>query len=62
MKTLVRITNVFFMLLLLRLITVCEKSDLAASPDEEIFPFSNGGIDRNMIVVISDMHIGAYLT
>lgn len=52
-----RILNVFFVILLISLLSSCEKSD-AMDP---IGPFSNDGNDRNMIVVISDIHLGADL-
>ena len=46
------------MALFLSLFASCDKSD---PTDTEIGPFSNGGKERNMIVVMSDMHLGADL-
>jgi UDP-2,3-diacylglucosamine pyrophosphatase LpxH len=62
MKTLVRITNVIFVLLLLFTLTACNNSDPTGPSDPVINPFSNGGTERNMIVVMSDMHLGADLS
>jgi len=45
------------MVMFMSLLTSCEKS----SDSPGINPFSNGGGERNMIVVISDMHLGADL-
>jgi len=59
MKTLVRITNVIFVLLFLCTLTAFNKSNPFGTSDPGINPFSNGGSERNMIVVISDMHMGA---
>ena len=59
MKTLVRITNVIFVLLFLFTLTAFNKSNPIGTSDPGIDPFSNGGSERNMIVVISDMHMGA---
>jgi UDP-2,3-diacylglucosamine pyrophosphatase LpxH len=59
MKTLVRITNVIFVLLFLCTLTAFNKSNPIGTSDPGINPFSNGGNERNMIVVISDMHMGA---
>jgi len=54
MKILSWIIIVMFM----GLFTSCKKS--SDSPgDSGLNPFSNGGSDRNMIVVLSDMHMGA---
>ncbi len=44
---------------LLSILSSCEKSDPTVPV---INPFSNGGNERNMIVVISDLHLGADLT
>ena len=58
MKTIQRLLSAFFVIIFLSVIASCNKSD----PNEpEINPFSNGGDDRNMIVVISDLHLGADL-
>ena len=61
MKTLVRITNVIFVLLFLFTLTACNNNPTGPS-NPVIDPFSNGGIERNMIVVMSDMHLGADLS
>lgn len=58
MKTITRLFYAFFVLLFLSLFASCEKSDPVST---EIGPFSNGGKERNMIVVLSDMHLGADL-
>jgi len=55
MKIIVRLLSVCLVMLLF---TSFEK--LNAS-DQEITPFSNGGNERNMIVILSDMHLGADL-
>ena len=48
------------MVMFMSLFTSCKKS--SDSPDiSGINPFSNGGSERNMIVVLSDMHMGADL-
>lgn len=56
MKNLMRLLSVFFAMLVVCAFTSCDKSD-----PTEINPFSNGGSERNMIVVISDIHLGADL-
>lgn len=58
MKTISRLSSSFCMILLLLVIASCKKSDKS---DPGINPFSNGGNERNMIVVISDLHLGADL-
>ncbi len=58
MKTFLRLLTVINVLLVLSVFASCEKSD---PKDPEINPFSNGGNERNMIVVISDLHLGADL-
>ena len=58
MKTILRLLSVYFAMLFLCASASCDKSDPANS---EINPFSNGGNERNMIVVISDLHLGADL-
>jgi UDP-2,3-diacylglucosamine pyrophosphatase LpxH len=47
--------------ILLILFTSCNSSETVAPPDSGPDPFSNGGNERNMIVVISDLHLGADL-
>ena len=59
MKTILRLLSPFFVMLVLSVFASCEKSN---PTDSEINPFSNGGNERNMIVVISDLHLGADLT
>ncbi len=54
-----RLLSAFFVVLVLSVFISCEKSD---PTNPEIDPFSNGGKKRNMIVVISDIHLGADLT
>ena len=61
MKTLLRITNVIFVLFLLFTLTACNNNPINSS-NTVIDPFSNGGIERNMIVIMSDMHLGADLS
>ncbi len=58
MKTILRLLSAFFVMILLSAIASCDKSD---PTDTETDPFSNGGNKRNMIVVISDLHLGADL-
>lgn len=53
-----RLKSVFFVMLVLSVFVSCDKSELT---DTEIGPLSNGGHERNMIVVISDIHLGADL-
>jgi len=40
---------------------LCNKSNLASKTALGIGPFTNGGSERNMIVVLSDIHLGADL-
>jgi len=58
MKTIVRLFSAFFVMLFLSVFASCDNSD---PTDNEIDPFSNGGNERNMIVIISDLHLGADL-
>ncbi|MDP2724217.1 MAG: metallophosphoesterase [Bacteroidales bacterium] len=58
MKTILRLLSAFFVMLFLNLNASGDKS---GSTDTVINPFSNGGNERNMIVVVSDMHLGADL-
>ncbi|MFZ4707913.1 MAG: metallophosphoesterase, partial [Bacteroidales bacterium] len=57
-----RVLSVFLMMWFASVLISCKKSDPVVPADLTINPFSNGGNDRNMIVVISDMHLGADLT
>ncbi|MFA7361111.1 MAG: metallophosphoesterase family protein [Candidatus Kapaibacterium sp.] len=61
MKTLLGITNVIFILLFLFILTACNNNPTGPS-NPVIDPFSNGGTERNMIVIMSDMHLGADLS
>jgi UDP-2,3-diacylglucosamine pyrophosphatase LpxH len=58
MKTILRLFSAFYVMLFLSVFASCDKS---GSTDNEIDPFSNGGNERNMIVIISDLHLGADL-
>jgi metallophosphoesterase superfamily enzyme len=58
MKTILRLLSAFFVMSVLSVFASCEKSD---PTDPEINPFNNGGNERNMIVIISDLHLGADL-
>jgi len=62
MKALLRITNVIFVLLFVFIISSCNKSDPTSPSAPVINPFSNGGTERNMVVIMSDMHLGADLS
>jgi UDP-2,3-diacylglucosamine pyrophosphatase LpxH len=56
MKTLQKALNASFVMLCIFAFTSCNNS---GPKNTEVGPFSNGGDERNMIVVISDMHLGA---
>lgn len=58
MKNIPGLFSTFFVMLFLSVFASCDKSDPKGN---EIDPFSNGGNERNMIVVISDLHLGANL-
>jgi UDP-2,3-diacylglucosamine pyrophosphatase LpxH len=58
MRIILRLLSVFFMMLSLSLFASFEKP---GPSDTGLNPFSNGGNERNMIVVISDIHLGADL-
>ncbi|MCE5174801.1 MAG: metallophosphoesterase [Bacteroidales bacterium] len=58
MKTIMRLLSVFSVILFLSVLSSCERSDQL---DSGINPFSNGGNERNIIVVMSDLHLGANL-
>ena len=58
MKIIMRILSVFLVMSFLSVLSSCKKSDPI---DLVINPFNNGGNERNMIVVISDIHLGADL-
>ncbi len=54
--------NLLFILLVISSISLlsCQKSN-PREPDPDINPFINGGNERNMIVVFSDIHLGSDL-
>ena len=54
--------SIIIMLLLLAIFTTCEKTGSDSLNNVTIDPFSNGSSERNMIVVLSDMHMGADIT
>src|SRR3989339_2142842 len=58
MKFVLRLLSLFLVMSLFGVFTSCNKHD---SPWNGINPFDNGGKERNMIVVISDIHLGADL-
>ena len=58
MKIILRLLGVFYVMFFSSVFASCENSDPS---DAGINPFSNGGNERNMIVVISDLHLGADL-
>jgi UDP-2,3-diacylglucosamine pyrophosphatase LpxH len=51
--------SIVIMLLLLGIFTTCEKIGSDSQNDWPPDPFSNGSSERNMIVVVSDIHLGA---
>ncbi len=58
MKIMMRLLSAFFVMLVS---SAFFSWDVTGPTDTEIDPFSNGGNERNMIVVISDIHLGADL-
>jgi len=58
MKMIMRLLSAFFVMVGLSVFVSCDESDPI---DTEIGPLSHGGKERNMIVVISDIHLGADL-
>jgi UDP-2,3-diacylglucosamine pyrophosphatase LpxH len=56
MKTISRLLRAFCVILFLFVFASCKKSEPS---NPVINPFSNGGNERNMVVVISDLHLGA---
>ncbi|HPI20874.1 MAG TPA: hypothetical protein PKY56_10930 [Candidatus Kapabacteria bacterium] len=52
--------NSIITILLLCLLVSCSNTNNTS--EQTIDPFSNGGSERNMIVVISDIHLGADLS
>jgi len=57
MKKLMRILSAIIIIMFLCVFTSCKKTD--SDPVLAIDPFSNGTNVRNMIVVVSDLHLGA---
>jgi UDP-2,3-diacylglucosamine pyrophosphatase LpxH len=51
--------SLIIMVMSICIFTSCKKSETPATPVPVINPFSNGGDARNMIVIISDLHLGA---
>lgn len=60
MKFITRLLNSFFLMLIIGIFASCDKEEATNIPTA-INPFSNGTNERNMIVVISDIHLGANL-
>ena len=58
MKTKLRVVSVCVMISLMGVFSSCQNTD---DPYNEINAFNNGSSERNMIVVVSDMHLGADL-
>lgn len=58
MKALMRLLSAMCVMLFLGVLTSCDRTGSTAN---ETDPFSNEGNERNMIVIISDMHLGADL-
>ncbi len=61
MKVIKRLLGILLFVIMLSVLISCSNS----SDDDDyegINPFTNGGTERNMIVVISDIHLGADLT
>ena len=59
MRIIMKKISLYFVLFLLSALSSCSNSDSTGPADSEINPFSNGGDTRNMLVVISDIHLGA---
>lgn len=59
MKNIIRFFNALCIVLVLGLITSCDEKE---TEDNTIDPFNNGSNQRNMIVVLSDLHLGPDLT
>ncbi len=59
MKNSIRIVRAINIVMLLVALSSCRQSNPYNPPDLGINPFTNGGNERNMIVVISDIHLGA---
>jgi UDP-2,3-diacylglucosamine pyrophosphatase LpxH len=61
MKTIMRFISLFFIMLVVSVFVSCGKSNPTDTESDPTDPFSNGGNERNLIVVISDIHLGADL-
>ncbi len=61
MKTIIRLSGMLFAVLLLVTLTSCNNSTPSGPEVQDINPFSNGSNERNLIVVLSDVHLGADL-
>jgi UDP-2,3-diacylglucosamine pyrophosphatase LpxH len=61
MKTLKSILCAISLVIFLGLLASCNRSNSVGPTDSVTDPFTNGGGERNMIVVMSDMHLGADL-
>lgn len=59
MKTIMKLASLIFIMSVLLTLTPFQMSFPVVPQDEGINPFTNGGTERNMIVVISDIHLGA---
>lgn len=59
MKTIMKTLNAFLVISVLAVLASCNNSGSVRSAAQVTDPFSNGGDERNMIVVISDIHLGA---
>ncbi|PKN77663.1 MAG: hypothetical protein CVU48_10855 [Candidatus Cloacimonetes bacterium HGW-Cloacimonetes-1] len=53
---------IIFIGMALVFLAACNNSNTTGPDDEEINPFTNGGTERNLIVVMSDWHLGADLS
>lgn len=59
MKNSMRIVSAVIVVMLLSMLTSCRQSNPYNPADLGINPFTNGWNERNMIIVISDIHLGA---
>jgi UDP-2,3-diacylglucosamine pyrophosphatase LpxH len=60
MKVIKRLLSILSLVMMLSVLISC--SDSSDDQYEGVDPFTNGGTERNMIVVISDIHLGADLS
>lgn len=56
-----RIIYTLIVIMCISIFTSCDDSDTTKHTDTAIDPFNNGSSERSMIVIISDLHIGANL-